>query len=269
MKWLSGTALLLSLLLANSALGKPRIVALSPHLTEWVYSLKMGDALVGASAYSDYPAQAESIPRVADYNGVNFRALMALSPDIVLAWQGGNKPQDIARLKQLGYTVFLSSVHTPDDIPDELEALGNILDKNTLATTLATDFREALARIRAQYQRTSPTPVFYYSWTSPLMTVGENAWPNHLLATCGAETIFSDAPNDYPQVSVQEVLKRQPALLIAATKASAEQAGTFWQPHHEVLDAPLMTVDPDITSRFTLRLLPALRKLCEGVSEVR
>lgn len=248
---------------------KPRIVSLSPHLTEWAYSLQMGDALVGVSAYSDYPSAAQTLPQVADYNGVNFRALMALKPDLILAWQGGNKPQDIARLKQLGYTVFLSSVRTPDDIPDELEALAGIVNNADLGQRLARDFRDELTQLRKEYQFTPATDVFYYSWTSPLMTVGEDAWPNQLLAVCGARTLFHDAPNDYPQISVQQVLQRQPALLIAATKANRPEAAAFWHPHRNVLKAPLITVDPDISSRFTMRLLPALRSLCEKVSEVR
>lgn len=257
------------LLIANSVFAEQRIVTLAPHLTEWAYSLDVGDSLVGVSAYSDYPDAAKALPQVADYNGVNFRALMALSPDLVLAWDGGNKPQDIARLKQLGYTVFLSSVHTPDDIADELEALGKLVNKGPHATTLASAFRARLSQLRRKYQRTETMPVFYYSWTSPLMTVGDNAWANRLLSVCGARTIFSDAPSDYPQVSLQEVLKRQPALLIAATRSSAQQANVFWEPHRNVLQVPLITVDPDVTSRFTLRLIPALSALCNSVAAIR
>ena len=260
--------LAICILSATSAAAAPRIVTLAPHLTEWVYSLEMGDALVGVSAYSDYPDAAKALPQVADYNGVNFRALMALSPDLVLAWEGGNRPQDIARLKQLGFTVFLSSVRTPEDIADELQALGKRIDKSNRAAALASAYREQLASLRAQYHRDEPVPVLYYSWTSPLMTVGQDAWPNRLLTICGARTLFTDAPNDYPQVSVQEVLKRQPAILIAATRASVQQASAFWEPHRNVLQAPLITVDPDIISRFTLRLLPALSTLCHSISAI-
>ncbi|WP_414828335.1 helical backbone metal receptor [Alteromonas sp. H39] len=269
MRLLSAVLFAVWLLAVSHAVAAQRIVTLAPHLTEWAYSLDMGDTLVGVSAYSDYPEAAKALPQVADYNGVNFRALMALSPDLVLAWEGGNKPQDISRLKQLGFSVFLSSVRTPDDIADELEALGQLVNKERRAALLASEFREQLADLREKYHRATTTPVFYYSWTSPLMTVGKDAWANQLLAVCGARTIFTDAPNDYPQVSIQEVLRRQPALLIAATRSSAQQASVFWEPHRNILDAPLITVDPDVTSRFTLRLLPALSRLCGSVSSIR
>ena len=46
------------------ALSAERIVTLSPHLTEWVYSLAAQDRLVGVSAFSDYPAQAAELRRL-------------------------------------------------------------------------------------------------------------------------------------------------------------------------------------------------------------
>ena len=82
--------LLLPVLLTPlQALSAERIVTLSPHLTEWVYSLGAQDRLVGVSAFSDYPEQAAEMPVIADYQGVDFTALMALEPDLVLAWGGG------------------------------------------------------------------------------------------------------------------------------------------------------------------------------------
>jgi len=77
-----------------------RVVTLSPHLTEWMYSLDAEDTLVGVSAYSDFPPEAASLPVIADYNGANLASIMALKPDLILAWQGGNKPQDTADPRQ-------------------------------------------------------------------------------------------------------------------------------------------------------------------------
>lgn len=253
-------------LLGTPALAKQRIVTLSPHLTEWVYSLGKGENLVAVSDFSNYPPAAQQLPRVADYNGADIAAIMRLQPDIILAWQGGNKPQDIARLKSLGFTVFTSQPLKPDDIASELTALGPLLDAGEQATVLATQFRKQLTEMRAHYQTASPRKVLYYMWTQPIMTIGQNAWANQLLNVCGAQTVFTDAPNDYPQVSLQEVLRRQPQLLIAASHTSVDDLNAFWAPHRDLLKAPLIVVDPDITSRFTLRLLPALNRLCEQIA---
>ena len=65
--------------LANTS--ELRIASLSPHMTEWLYSLGLGDNIVAVSAYSDYPVAAQKLPIVSDVNGINLAKLMALKPN--------------------------------------------------------------------------------------------------------------------------------------------------------------------------------------------
>lgn len=258
--------LLLLGLVSTLAGASERIVSLAPHLTEWVYSLGQEQDLVAVSAYSNFPEAAQSLPRVADYRGADLSAIAALSPTLILAWEGGNRPQDIARLKSLGYEVFSSTITQPEEIASELTRLAGRLDAAAKGARLAEQFRQQLDELHARYQRTAPVGVFYYSWQAPLMSIGPHAWPNKLLNMCGATTIFSDAPSDYPQVSLQQVIRRQPAVLIAASKDDIQQHQHFWAPHRSILSAPLLRVNPDITSRFTLRLTGELSTLCKKLA---
>ena len=259
-------AYFLALLWSSTAMAAPkRVITLSPHLTEWMYSLDAEDTLVGVSAYSDFPPEAASLPVIADYNGANLASIMALKPDLILAWQGGNKPQDIARLQSLGYPVFLSSPTQPADIAAEIRELGRLLEKQDIANRLADTFDGDMAEIQQLWANQPPVSAFYYMWHAPLMTVGKNAWATKLLAICHATNIFDDSAIDYPQVSVQEVLRRQPDVLVSSSKQPIEQDEAFWQPHRNVLSAPIVQVNPDITSRFTLRLPNETKKLCDGL----
>jgi vitamin B12 transport system substrate-binding protein len=243
-----------------------RIVTLAPHLTEWVFSLNQQQSLVAVSAYSDYPVQASSLPVVADYQGADIKAILQLSPTIVLAWEGGNRAQDISRLEQLGLHVFRSSVKHPEDIAAEMFALATLLDADIEAKSRIAAFSEDLKGLRQSYaSSTTPIPVFYYASTAPLMTVGQQTWANTLLSLCGARTVFFDSPIAYPQVSIKSVLERQPALLLAASLVDAPTLEAFWQPHRAYLDAQLIVVNPDVMSRYTLRLLPTLTALCADI----
>ena len=243
-----------------------RIVSLAPHLTEWVYSLGLASHLVAVSDYSDYPIEAQKLPRVANYQGADISAIMALQPTLILAWEGGNKPQDIQRLSSLGYRVFRSKITHIDDIASEIERLGAQTNTQALASTLANNFRLELNNLRTQYHTKHTKTAFYYSWSTPLMTIGENAWPNKLLNVCGVNTVFNDSPVDYPEVSLQQVLSRQPDILVASSKQPLEQLELYWQDHRQYLSAPLIQVNPDITSRFSLRLISELKKLCKGIN---
>ncbi|WP_334056549.1 cobalamin-binding protein [Alteromonas sp. S005] len=242
-----------------------KIVSLAPHLTEWAFSLGLGSNLVGVSDYSDYPKAAKNIQRIADFQGADIAAIVALEPDLILAWDGGNKPQDIHKLSSMGLDVFTSRVANITDIASEIKRLGALTNTQKKATQLTNNFLDELKTLRYKYDSEPRKPVFYYSWTAPLMTIGPNAWGNQLLNVCGAQTLFYDSPVDYPQVAVKDVLVRQPHALIAASKSSHEELEVFWRTHRRFIDAPLIVVDPDVTSRFSLRLINELKSLCEGI----
>ncbi|MDF2178507.1 cobalamin-binding protein [Aliiglaciecola sp. CAU 1673] len=245
-----------------------RLISLAPHTTELVYSLDAGDQLLAVSAHSDYPQEAQSLPQVADYQGVNFEAIMRLKPDLILAWQGGNKPQDLQRLASLGFEIFYSNPNRPLDIADEVIALGKLLDKEALAQQLATAFKQQLNDIAADYRAVPSRKVFYYMWPKPLMSIGPGAWANHLLSLCNANNIFADAPNDYPEVTFEAVIARRPQTLIAANKQPLNQQKQMWQPWLASLtlsEADVVQVNPDNLHRFSLRLPDGVQQLCEGI----
>ncbi|MCW8091702.1 helical backbone metal receptor [Alteromonas sp. ASW11-130] len=242
-----------------------RIITLSPHLTEWIYSLEKDDELVAVSEFSNYPPSAKRFPTVANHNGINFKRIVTYKPTLILAWEGGNKPQDIARLQSLGFEVFTSSPKSPKDIAVEIRELGKRLKQTKLAEKLTLKFENDIADIENKFGHTDQS-VFYYYWDKPLMTVGRETWANHLLNICGARTLFDDSPVDFPEVTLEEVLKRQPTLLIASSHQSLSILEQFWQPHRNFLAAPLVRVNPDVFSRFTLRLPNELLTLCKKIS---
>lgn len=260
---------MLTIALPYSSLAAQRIVTLSPHLTEWIYSLNAQDRLVGVSAFSDYPPAATELPVIADYQGVNFTALMALQPDLVLAWGGGNKPQDITRLESLGIKVFVSQPGTLDDIASEILAVAALTDTTARGEQVVASYRDELLRIRTQYQHKALVRVFYYMWSQPLMTIGNGAWANKILTTCGAESVFIDSPIDYPEVSVKQVLMRQPQLLVAASDQPLATLEHFWAPRRSVITAPLITADANALHRFTLRISAAIDALCRKIDDYR
>ena len=67
-----------------------KIVSLAPNITELLFEIGAGDLLVGVDEFSDYPLQAKSIQRVNNYSTVNYELLVALQPDIIIAWASGN-----------------------------------------------------------------------------------------------------------------------------------------------------------------------------------
>ncbi|NCP63628.1 MAG: cobalamin-binding protein [Paraglaciecola sp.] len=255
--------------LSGDELSTQRIISLAPHTTELVYALGIGERLVAVSDYSDYPPQAATLPSVANHNGLNFEAIMRLQPDLILAWQGGNKPQDLAKLVSLGFQLFYSSPQQPEDISTDIVSLGNLTGREAQAQIISEQFLLGLKAISQQYSGVKQLSVFYYLWSTPLMTVGKKTWANTLLSRCGAYNVFSDAPIDYPEVSREQVLAKHPDALIAAMHAQPQDLKSFWGNTQALFDLPLVVVNPDQLHRFSPRLLDGLNQLCEQIDQLR
>lgn len=246
----------------HQSLAQKKLISLAPHTTEMVFALGKGHQLVAVSDFSDYPEEAKNLPSIASHNGVNFEQILRLQPDLILAWKDGNKPQDLARLASMGFTLFYSSPQTLEDIGTEILALGKALDANDAADTLNKEYLKKLADLRSRFQKNSYTRGFYYMWPKPLMSIGQGAWANQLLEVCGIANVFEDAPTAYPQVTIEQVTTKQPELLIAAMKVTREDAETFWTPWRTLIKAPVKVVNPDLLHRFTPRILSGIEQLC-------
>lgn len=256
---------------ANSVIPQ-RVISLAPHITELVYAVGAGDKLVAVSDHSDYPAEAQLLPRVNSFAALNIEAILALKPDLVLAWRSGNPPADVVRLQQFGIRVEYSDPILIDDIATELIQIGQWLGQAEQGEQLAAEIQQRIQTLRASYQQQQPVKVFYAMGTEPLSTVANKAWPAQLLQACGADNIFSDAKNDYPQPQLEQLLLRQPAVIVQASKDGAVKAMPFWQRYPSipaVRQQAFITLNPDWVYRATPRMIDAMQQLCEELQRYR
>jgi len=154
-----------------------RIISLSPHVTELLFAAGAGRSVVGVSEYSNYPAAAETIPRISGGGGLDMEAIIALQPDLVVAWQSGNPDQQVKRLQSLGMTVFLSEPRRLGDVPETIRKLGKLAATRTPAFEQAAAYEKRLAALRNHYSRQSEVSVFYQIWENPLMTLNAGCRP--------------------------------------------------------------------------------------------
>ena len=113
-----------------------RIVSLMPHATELLFEVGAGDHIVGAVKYSDFPEAAKAIPRVGGYSALNIEAIVALKPDLLIAWPEGNRNRELDRLKALGLPILVSDPREFKDIANALGVYGKITGKDKEAKVL-------------------------------------------------------------------------------------------------------------------------------------
>ncbi|MEM6162233.1 vitamin B12 ABC transporter substrate-binding protein BtuF [Erwinia sp. P6884] len=249
---------LLLLCTGTAAFGAPRVIALAPSLTEMAFAA--GITPVGVSAYSDFPAEAASIEQVANWQGINVERIIALKPDLVLAWRDGNPRRQVEQLRAFGLRVEWIEPTTVAQVAAALRMLKAWSPAPQQAEQAAVKLEQQLAALHKRYDGASHKAVFLQFGQRPLFTASGDTLQNQILKLCGGENIFADSPVPWPQVSREQVLLRNPALIVTggdAARISAVKA--FWQPQ---LKIPVIAIKEDWFSRPGPRILLAAQQLC-------
>ena len=250
-----------------------RIITLTPHATELMFAVGAGQQVVGAVDYSDYPAVAETIPRVGGYSGLNIEAILALQPDLIIYWPEGNPAREIQRLKQLKMPLYASDPNSFADIARSLEHYGEISGNVAKGQQAATQFRQRLNALQQRYAGAGKLRVFYQVWHQPLVTQSGDTFISRVLELCGGENIFADLPMRSPQISEEAVLAENPDVIIASGMAAERPEWLdHWRryPHlNAVKHNHLYHVHPDLLHRPTPRLLDGAEQVCALLHRVR
>jgi iron complex transport system substrate-binding protein len=250
-----------------------RIVSLAPNVTELLYAAGAGNFVVGAVAYSDYPEAAKSIPRVGSGAGLDIEAIVALHPDLVIAWQSGNPSWQVERLTALGMPVFQTDPRHLNDVADLLERLGKLAGTEALAGKTAEDFRRQLARLRARYSGRPVVPVFYQILDSSLLTVSHRHLINDVIQLCGGRNVYADVPGLTPRVDVESVVQRNPEVILASGYEPLwpewRDRWRTWPMIIAVAQDNLFLIPPDLIHRQSPRILEGAELVCAVLERAR
>lgn len=251
-----------------------RIISLAPHITELLFAAGAGNRVVGTVDYSDFPPAAKTIPRVGNYGEINLEALLALRPDLVVAWGSGSPTVQVQQLRQLGIPVYVTEPRKLADIASHIEKLGRLTGTEDTADRAAAEFRERLQALREIYANQREVEVFYEIWPEPLTTVNGQHLISKVVNLCGGHNVFANLPTLAPQVNVEAILVRDPDAIIASGQGRAKpQWLDAWRRQYPELKAVraehLYFINPDLLQRHTPRILKGAKIMCEQLERVR
>lgn len=244
-----------------------RIVSLAPDITEMLFAIGAGQQVVGVMRGSDYPAQAQQLPRVGSYAGIDLEKIIALKPDLIITWSN-LFARDLAILKRMGIKVYVNKPSFLADIPRGMRRFGCLAGTAAVANRSADLF---IAKLRAlSHQFTQPVRVFYQIGPYSLMTVNKQSWINQVIALCGGQNIFADVPVIAADVSREAVLAANPQVIMAAsTNNGWQQSWQHYPSVHAVQKGLLFTVYPDWIDRAGPRLLLGAAQICSYINQSR
>jgi iron complex transport system substrate-binding protein len=254
-----------------------RIVSLSPHATELLFAAGAGRQIVAASEYSDYPDAAKILPRIGSYQGIDLERVVALAPDLVVAWQSGNSSGQIEAIERIGIPVFRSEPKTLESIATSLERLGALSGHPVEGANAARAFRSEADALTLKFAGRAPVRVFYQVWNAPLMTIGGRHLISRLIELCGGRNIFSEIEARSSVVDAEAVIAADPEVMVVASpedvmRGTAPESLRAWQKWPQlsaVRKKLLVTIAPTLITRDTPRILQGAEQLCEAIDRAR
>ena len=259
---------------ATVALGAParRIVSLAPTATELLCAAGAGDRVVGVLSPADWPPEAARLPRVGDARALDLERIVALQPDLAVAWPYAS-PAQVERLRSIGIPVYISDPRTPEAIADDIERLGVLSGHAETAARAAAAFRARLEALRGRQSAAEPVRVFYEIWNQPMYTIGGAHLITAAIRLCGGENVFAQQTLPAPQITVEAVLAAGPEAIVAGADGAVRprwlDAWSAWRGLPAVTHDNLFVVDANLLHRAGPRFVDGAEQLCAALDQAR
>ncbi|AMO57931.1 cobalamin-binding protein [Endozoicomonas montiporae] len=250
-----------------------RIISLAPGVTELVYAAGGGDKVIAVDDHSDYPDAVKQLPKVGGYPNTSAEAVLAMKPDLLVIWSGGNDSRLSTQLEKIGLNVFYADPTDFDGIASAIRRLGTVMGTAAVAEKNADAFYQQYEAIRKQYRQSEPVKVFFEIWDNPLMTVNGGQIISQSIELCGGVNVFAGARPRVPQVSIEAVLAQNPDAIVSSEIVQKDHdIHRRWQPYAQinaVKNGFLFTIPGDLIARPTPRALNGAEVLCQQLDHVR
>jgi len=187
-----------------------RVVSLVPSVTEIVYAVGAGQALVGNTNQCDFPEAAKRVYKVGDFMSPDLERIVALRPGLVfltLPMHG----QLLAKLKEMKVPVYVSRPGDIQAVFKEIDTVAQLLGQKASGESLVAVMRRRLDSVPVF----ADTPRVYAEISgTPLMTAGGGTFINELLGRAGGRNVFESSVQEYPVVDPEAVLAADPEVIL-------------------------------------------------------
>jgi iron complex transport system substrate-binding protein len=215
-----------------------RIVSTAPSITEMLYALGLGDRVVGVTTYCRYPPEARLKPKIGDYTSPNLEAIAALKPDLVIIQ---TNPVHLAeRLAVLHLKSLEVSQENIAGLYESMRVVGDATGTQAAAARLSASIRTSLDKVRQRTAALPRTKVMFVIGRAPnrldgLIVVGSASYLNEIIQIAGGENVFRDTRAAYPSIGLEQVLARNPQVIVDMGDMS-DTDGVTDQHKREVVD---------------------------------
>lgn len=239
-----------------------RIVSLNPVTTELLLALGEGRRLVGRTHWDAFSAEARAIPDVGDGMMPNVEAVLGQRPDLVVLYATESNRAAATQLRRAGVATLSYRTDQVADLPRVAAVLAAAIGRRGESGAVVDSVFDRLDSLRALPTPTARVRAFWHVWDSPVMTIGKGSYLSELLVIAGGENVFGDLDAPSPQVSLEEIARRDPDVILAGpTSARAIAQHEGWRAIRAVREGRILIIDTMIVGRPGVRMGEAAQHL--------
>ncbi|WP_213014521.1 ABC transporter substrate-binding protein [Aeromicrobium sp. CFBP 8757] len=227
-----------------------RAVSVNQGSTEILLSLGLQDRMVGTATWTDavrpnLAAANAEVPRLGD-DAVSYERVLKEEPDLVTASFAyaldGDDPDRRAQYARLGVPTYLAPSHCdgrtdasgdgPRDHPlemdviyEEITQLAEIFDVPSRGEALVAELKQRMADAAESAPGRDVSIAYWFANTELPYMAGANGSPGVMSRTVGVDNVFADTDVEWPQISWESVLDRDPDVIALGDLARDQETG--------------------------------------------
>ncbi len=192
-----------------------RIVSLVPSLTETLFAIGAGPAVVGVTRYCEEPAaDVASVPKVGGTKNPDLAAIRALAPDLVVMNAEENRREDFEALAADGLPCFVTEPKTILAGVRIIARLGEIVGRTAEGRALAAEQEDRVRVMLEAVRSIRRARYFCPIWRKPWMTFNADTYAHDMLRAAGGTNVCADATARYPTVSLDAIAAARPEIVL-------------------------------------------------------
>lgn len=236
-----------------------RIVSLSPASTEILFAVGAENQIVAVSDFSDYPPQAQNIPKVGGFDGktLSLEKILSFNPDFVYLTNVMHNHL-IPHFESLNIDYYLSDANSFDQVKNEILQIAKITGHPSNGENLVKKIDSSINKINSQNQLLQKPTVYWEVWNSPFMSVGNSSFINDLIKTAGGINIFQEIAQAYPTVSEETIVAKNPQIIIipqnSGITVDSVKNRKGWSQIDAVKNDKIFIVDDNLLTRSGARI---------------
>ncbi len=247
------------------------MIAIAPSVTETLFALGLGEKIVGVSSYCNFPPEALKKEKVGGYITPSLEKIISLRPDLVFQTADGDLKAFVNRLAGLGIPVYITNPRSLSETLKAILKIGEVTFSLPAAQTLVESMRAKLIGVREKVAGLPRLRVLHAMSVDPLISSGRGTFVHDLIVLAGGENIAAGAQGKHPLLSMEEVIARDPQVIILSSMLSNEPMTAqkrWWERYREisaVRTGRIQVIQADLILRPSPRIVDGLVEVARAI----